>query len=215
MPEPRVTEQLEQEWQGLLASLPPARTPSPHELLAVARTGRIGPAALFAELEDVHTAWRALRVSSQLEKYSARFLTTTWTLKDLLAHLASVATECRRQVETAARGERFDYAIPYALSVVGPNQWNQVEVERRRPQPLEAVLEEFEAETRRLEDLLLELPEKSLFAETLFPMAPSGDPTALWKSTIAQMVMMMCSHHRMHTGRIQQWLATATLAEGR
>ncbi|MFQ5695614.1 MAG: maleylpyruvate isomerase N-terminal domain-containing protein, partial [Terriglobia bacterium] len=129
MPKAELQNELAREWQELLASLPPERTTAPRWLFLEHRIHRPGPAALFAELEEVRLAWEGLHASPALEKYAERFINPGWTLKDLLAHLASWASEFRRQVETVARGEAFDYAIPYALSALGPAQWNQVEVD--------------------------------------------------------------------------------------
>ena len=46
-----------------------------------------------------------------------------------------------------------------------------------------------------------------------FPLAPTGDPTALWKGTIAQIISMKCGHDRMHLERIRQWLAALPVEE--
>jgi uncharacterized damage-inducible protein DinB len=206
-------DELQREWQDLLVSLPPERVNTPHWFQMGESARPFSPVALFAELEEVRDAVSELRASERLEKYADRFVTTAWTLKDLLAHLAAWAGEFRREVEIASRGARFDYAIPYALSVVGPTQWNQIEVEKRAPQSLGALLQEFDQETRRLQELALELPEETLAAETDFPLAPSGDPTSLWKGNSAQIILMKCTHDRYHIGRIQQWLATVETRE--
>ena len=217
MPESRIHEQLGTEWQELLAGLSSGEEGSAQWSEAPFRfrpAGMARPTVLFAELEDVRTAWSGLHASGELEKFADRYLTPDWTLKDLLAHLASWAREFRQEVEMAARGESFDYAIPYAMNVVGPNQWNQVEVEKRRAATLEEILREYEDETRRLQDLVLELPQESLLAEAEFPLAPTGDPAALWKGACAQIVLAKCMHDRYHFGRIQQWLASLEASPG-
>jgi hypothetical protein len=63
-----------------------------------------------------------------LEKHANRYINGAWTLQQLFAHLASWAREFRHQVETVVRGESFDYAIPFALSVIGPTRWNEQQV---------------------------------------------------------------------------------------
>jgi len=211
MPRPLAQEQLHREWQDLLAGLPPERVNSPRWFSAVGPMARLGVTELFAELEDVRAALQELRAAG-LESYAGRYVTTAWTLRDLLAHLASWAREFRAEVETIARGDTFDYAIPYALSIIGPNQWNQAEVEKRAGQTLDQVLDEFDAETTRLQELVLELPEPALFSDSEFPLAPSGDPAALWRGTIAQMALMKCAHDHYHLSRIRHWLARATPA---
>ena len=121
--------------------------------------------------------------------------------------MASWATEFHRQVRTVARGGSFDYAIPFAGSVFGPTQWNQVEVNKRGPLSLNEILDEFDHETRALQDFILGLPDESLYTEVMLPLAPSGDPAALFKGSIAQVVGMKCMHDRVHIDRIRQWAA--------
>ncbi len=211
MPESRIHKQLGTEWQELLAGLSLGEEGSAQWSEAPFRfrpAGMARPTVLFAELEEVLAAWSELRASALLEKYADRFVTTAWTLKDLLAHLASWAVEIGRQVETAAAGQVSDYAIAFDVFAGGPNEWNETEVQKRRPRSLEALLDEFETETRRLQDLALELPEETLLAETESPLAPTGDPAGRWKTNIARIVAAKCGHDRLHMGRIQQFLAS-------
>jgi hypothetical protein len=162
---------------------------------------------LFAELEETRELWRELLDMIELESYSERFITSAWTLKDLVAHITSWAVELRSQAEAAAQGQSFDYAIPYALSIVGPNEWNRIEVEKRRNLSLAELLQELNQQSVNLEDLVLELSEEELHAERRFAMAPNGDPSTRWKGTIGQIVLMKCSHERYHLDRIRQWHA--------
>jgi hypothetical protein len=197
--------ELGREWESLRERLsaearPPSLGAGGRPLFAVS------PAALFAQLEEVLLAWRELR-EAPLEAYQDRYVNAAWTLKDLLGHLASWAGEFRRQVETVAEGRDFDYVIPYALSVIGPNEWNARAAEGQRPRRLAEVLDEFETETRRLQDLVLALPDTRLYAEAAFPAAPSGDPAARWRGNVAQLVLGKCEHDRYHLGPIRGWLA--------
>ena len=213
MPESRIHEQLGTEWQELLAGLPSERVASSRWFLGPFRYGHTGmarPTVLFAELEDVRATWNELRASGHLEEFADRFITTAWTLKDLLAHLASWAVEIGRQVETAAAGQVSAYVIAFDVFAGGPDEWNETEVQKRRPRSLEALLDEFETETRRLQDLVLKLPEETLLAETESPLAPTGDPAGRWKTNIARIVAAKCGHDRLHMGRIQQLLASQT-----
>lgn len=205
MPRRNAEAELQREWQSLLVSLPPQRVNSPRWFLMPHPMRPLSPAMLFAELEDVRRLWSELR-AYPLERFADRYINSAWTLRQLLAHLASWAREFRFEVETASRGEPFDYSIPFALSVIGPNQWNQVEVEKRAASSLEEILGEFDSETARLQDLVLALPPESLFAESAFPAAPTGDPAARWRGNSAQIALMKCMHDRYHLGRIQQWL---------
>lgn len=201
-------EQLQREWQDLVATLLPERLARAHWQLQRSPARAASPVVLFAELEDARQAWDQLCASPQVNQYSDRFITAAWTLKDLLGHLASWVTEIRREAAAVAQGEAFDYIIPYALSVVGPNQWNQVEVEKRRPLPLRAVYAEATSEIASLQELVLATPEELLVRISPLPLSPTGDPTALWKASISQLVLMQCMHQRLHLSRIEHWLST-------
>ncbi len=201
MPEPTVFRALVSEWQAVVAR--------PDAGPAFRRGGPPFPttaAGLFAELEEVLLLWRELR-AMPLRRHARRFVNAAWTLQDLLAHLASWAAEFRREVETAAAGREPDYAIPFALSVIGPNEWNQGEVESRRGLSLAQVLDQFETETRRLQDVVVGLSPAQILRPTTLPAAPSGDPAARMKGNVAIVVSGKCMHDRYHIGVIRRWVA--------
>ncbi len=201
-------EQLQREWQELVATSLPGRV-APIDRLLPRLPARVPSATiLFAELEEVRQEWNRLGPSPQVRQYCGRFITAAWTLKDLLGHLASWLAETRCEAEAVARGERFDYIIPYALSVVGPNQWNQVEVEKRRPLSLRVVQEEAGSEIARLQEMALTTPQDVVARITPLPLSPTGDPAALWKGSISQLILAQCMHQRLHLGRIERWLST-------
>jgi hypothetical protein len=199
MDEQSVHEQLEREWRDLVAPPAPA-PPAPGEV------GGAGPAALFAEIEDVRFEWAELRASPLLAGRLGTPVTGTWTLEDVAAHLASWARELRSQVETVAHGGTFDYAIPFGLSEPGHHRWNHAQVEARRGRTLEEVMDEFDAETRRMQEIVLTLPDERLRTEAEFPLRVVADPPTLWRTSIAQMVLGKCMHDRHHLARMQQWL---------
>jgi hypothetical protein len=192
--------ELSQEWEALRGRLAEeskadsSRPPFP-----------VSPIALYAQLEEILFSWRELR-EVPLAGLQQRYVNGAWTLKDLLGHLASWAAEFRREVETVAAGGKFDYSIPFALSVMGPNEWNAAAAAAQRPKSLEDVLAEFESETRRLQDLVLGLSEETLYRPAAFPLAPTGDPDLPFKGNVAQIVLGKCEHDRYHLRWIQQWL---------
>lgn len=198
MAENRFEEMLARDWRELIESAP--------EPLDPPRGMPLSPTALFAQLEEVREDWRAL-VDDVREDELTRYVNAGWTLSELLAHLASWAKEFRRNVETAARGESFDYAIPFAMSVMGPTEWNEGEVAARHARNLEEIRDEFDEETTRLQELLLELSEPDLYGVREFPYAPSGDPLARWKGPSAAVIAGKCLHDRYHFQQIRKKLA--------
>jgi uncharacterized damage-inducible protein DinB len=207
MPDRALQARIAAEWAALVRRTRPSE-PRPAWLVPGRPIFPARPMALFAQLEEVLALWAELR-SKRLDRYADRFVNSAWTLKDLLGHLASWAAEFRSQVDTMARGGGFDYAIPYALSVIGPNAWNAQAAERQRGASLAAILDQFEEETGRLQDLVLAVPEARLYAPLASPLAPSGDPEATIQASIAQIVLGKCTHDGYHLGQIAGWLARA------
>ena len=199
-------ELLVNEWRALLASLEDALEVAPSPLaLPAARRLPLSPKALFAQLEEVREEWRALRSAIQPGD-AERYVNAAWTLKDLVAHVASWAKEFRHEVETVLRGGSFDYAIPYVMTVVGPNEWNEEQVRQRETQSLDESFDELDAETVRLQELLFEMSEQDLYGEATFPLAPSGDPAAKWKGPSAVIIAGKCEHDRHHIGQLKKRL---------
>jgi hypothetical protein len=194
---------LEREWRALLETVTaPAQSPldlPPERRMPLSRT------ALLAQLEEVRDEWRSLQ-SSVDEERAGRFANAGWTLKELLAHLASWAKEFRKQIETVSRGDSFDYTIPFAMSILGPNQWNQREVEARRERSLDEIFLEFDEETVKLADLVVAMEEPVLYRPTPFPAAPSGSPTERLEAPPVLVISGKCLHDRYHFAQIRKLL---------
>ena len=201
-------ELLDQEWRALLASAEGAAEALPSPLaLPVSRRMPMSPIALFAQLEEVREEWLALRSAIQPGD-AERYVNAAWTLADLIAHVASWAVEFRSEVETVLRGGSFDYAIAYALTVMGPNEWNEQRVRARQSQTLDASFDELDSETVRMQDLLAEMSERDLYAPATFPLTPSGDPAALWKGPSAAIIAGKCEHDRHHIAQLKKRLTS-------
>jgi hypothetical protein len=197
-----IDQQLQQGWHDLIAAL---------ESGAGVRQGPVSPVALYAEIEDVLATFAEVRATGLMDRFADRFVTSAWTLRELLAHMTSWAGEFRRQVETAARGESFDYTITFAGSVFGPVEWNQREVEARREQSLSEIYAEFESESRRLQDFVIGLNITELNTPRQFPISPGGDPKGRLPASVARVTLMKCGHDRIHLARIQEWLGPLQL----
>jgi hypothetical protein len=202
MPE-ETAARLELEWRELLeSSAIPETGPldlPPDRRVAISRT------ALLAQIEEVRDEWKSLEALID-EEAAARFVNAGWRLKELLAHLASWAKEFRSQVEAVSRGQSFDYAIPFALSIVGPNEWNEREVEARRERTLVEIFREFEQEAESLEDLVIAMEDSVLYRPAPFPIAPSGNPAERMPVPPAIIVSGKCLHDRHHFAQIRKLL---------
>lgn len=197
---------LEDAWRALAES---DSTPSSPLAMPPDRRMPLSRIALFAQLEEVREDWAALRstIEAGPPGDAERYVNGGWTLEDLVAHAASWAKEFRHEVETVFRGGSFDYAIPYVMTLVGPTEWNEEQVRARSAQSLDESFDEIERETVRLQDLLSEMSEAELYRFGTFPLAPSGDPEALWSGPSAVIIAGKCQHDRHHLSQLKACLA--------
>jgi mycothiol maleylpyruvate isomerase-like protein len=194
---------LTDEWQAFVAA---ARTNPPLGATTVeARGARITRPVLWAELEDVRLAFAEVHAALDDVSKADVLATTRWSVKDLVAHIASWAAEFRRQIETAAAGEAFDYLITFTPRV-GPTEWNARELDRRRAMSLDDRFHEFDAETARIQELALALPDDVLFMTAELPQTPDGLPEHRWRTRLADLMLMKCFHDRYHLDRIRDLL---------
>ena len=190
-------------WQALVAA---TRTNADLAATTVeARGSRITRPLLWAELEDVRLAFAEVHAALDEESKADVLATTLWSLKDLVAHLASWATEFRRQIETAAAGAAFDYLITFTPRV-GPTEWNARELDRRRAMSLDDRFRELDAATAQMQELALTLPDDVLFRTAELPQTPDGLPEHRWRARLADLMLMKCFHDRYHLERIRDLL---------
>lgn len=184
-------------------------TGQPNPDLAVttveARGNRITRPLLWAELEDVRLTFAELHAALDEESKVDAPATTLWSVKDVVAHLASWATEFKRQIETVAARAMFDYLITFTPRV-GPTEWNARELDRRRAMSLDDRFRELDAATARIQELALSLPDDLLFTAAELPQTPDGRPESRWRTRLADLMLMKCWHDRYHLDRLQEVL---------
>src|SRR5215510_11087498 len=142
----RIDMQLQHDWNELLRNIIAPAKPSIH----------LSPATLSIQLEDLLLQWRELWTSEWFAANQGQMITSEWTLKDVIAHVASWAGELRTQAEILAGGAGVGYQILFD-EIGGPRSWNAEKVEMRRSQSLEELVGEIERETVRFQDLLFEV----------------------------------------------------------
>jgi uncharacterized damage-inducible protein DinB len=112
-----------------------------------------------------------------------------WTIKDLLAHIIAWDDICLKPMRQFSQNQPFQPEIVEDQSI-----WNKPQVEKRRSQPLEAILRELTrtrlellAAIQRLEDVqwkvTIEMPWKG-------------------KGTVADLLKGLADHETKHTHRI-------------
>ena len=186
--------QLQNDWRDLINAVT-----APTDLRL-----RVRPETLYIELEDMLMDWRELWTSNWFAAEQDQMITAEWTLKDVVAHVASWTVELRAQAEVLAQGIGVDYRIVFE-ETGGPRSWNAEKVEQRRPQSLEDLINEIEKETARFQDLLFAIDIAVLLTERPIGIVSAAAPGDHWIRSIAGLVGMRCFHDRHHIDRILQW----------
>jgi len=160
----------------------------------------LGPAGMCVELEEVRRAWQDLRRSPEIVRDAGQMMTPQWTLRDLASHVASWAREFRWEAEVSLRGEEVPYEI-YFDPRLGPTEWNHARVAERQEQKLDDILSEIDAETRRMQELVLQASPERLIAPVKFGPVVGPDRRPLFR-TLAELTGGRCFHDRHHLTRI-------------
>src|SRR5262245_20434236 len=188
--------ELQQAWHQLLEQTT--------VLVGSVPTIRVRPATLCTELEDLLAEWREIWSSDWFGPERDRLVTSEWTLKDVVAHVASWSAEMRAQAEILAKGSEVPYRILFER-VGGPRTWNAEQVNLRRTYSLDVLIREIEHETNLLQDLLYKVELPTLFFERPIGIAMATAPSEPWVRSIAGMVELRCFHDRLHITRIREW----------
>lgn len=194
-----VERELSNEWADLLAS----PVMSAADMCARVASPRVSKPMLLAALAEVGLRFAGLAPAA--ERRASETITRLWTMKELVAHMASWATEFVREVTIASRGEPFDYTIQFPMPV-GPTVWNHREVERRATRSFDDCAREFAAATIQLQDLALASSDDVLARRTVCPLTPDGRLETRWQVRIADLILMKTDHDLYHIGRIERWL---------
>ncbi len=160
------------------------------------RSRPLGAAGICAELEEVRRAWEDLRRSPDFARDSVQRMTSHWTLRDLMSHVASWAQEFRMEAELSLRGEEVPYEI-YFDPREGPTEWNHARVAERQEQKLDDILSEIDAETLRLQELVLQTSPERLIAEMKYGPVVGPDRRPMFR-TLAELAGVRYSHDRYH-----------------
>jgi hypothetical protein len=189
-----------EEWDTFVASGRPDA-----DLAVTLQEGRsrISRPMILAELEEVLLGMADLRRALAVHGRADLPVTNEWTMKDVVAHLASWATEFRHEIDVVARHAAFDYLITF-VPRVGPTAWNAREVERRRGRPLDDLFAEYTTETERLQDLALTLDDDVLYTPAELPQTSDGRAENRWRVPLADLMLMKCWHDRYHLERLHQ-----------
>jgi uncharacterized damage-inducible protein DinB/predicted RNase H-like HicB family nuclease len=134
--------------------------------------GRCGDkTVLLAALAAAREELRAAVVLVPPEERSSRAVCGTWTLKDVLGHIADWEALGAIGLGQMAAGQ-----APYVEHVEDIDAWNAIHVEARRYQPWEQVWEDWRRARRALKETLAGMSQTNLEQTYPFPWGSEGTP---------------------------------------
>ena len=126
-----------------------------------------------------------------------------WSIKDILAHIASWHHRLLIWLGAAVHNEEPDISGPD--SVEDMDALNAQFYQENKPRPLDEVLADFRATYQQINDRIQAIPEEYLINPHRFPWS-DGEP--LWQLVAGDTY----EHYQEHLAQIQEWLATTNTA---
>jgi hypothetical protein len=151
-------------------------------------------------LNELNTAYMALEVilaSLDKTQYSIEGVIPGWSIKDVLAHIASWQHRLLRWLDAAVRNEEPTISGPDSVEEM--DALNAQFYLENKSLPLDAVLTDFHTSYRQIMDIVQAMPEADLLNPNRFTWA-NGRP--LWHLIAGDTY----EHYREHMAQIQDWL---------
>jgi hypothetical protein len=164
---------------------------------------QIDKATLLNEVRTNYAALEAILASLDKTQYFTEGVIPGWSLKDILAHIASWQHRLLKWLEAAVRNEE--------PAISGPNNVKEMDAlnaqfyQENKALPLDEVLTDFRTTHQHIMDIVQAMPEEDLLNPHRFAWS-KGEP--LWKSIAGDTY----EHYQEHTAQIQEWLSSTNLA---
>ena len=156
--------------------------------------------AAIVELDDVRLSLKELGARLESSGGTDELATSRWTVRQVIAHLASWAARTRIELESLVEGTDLPEPIHFERDG-GPREWNQRAVDERDGRTLASLVEEFDVETAQTADIVARMPNELLRQVAVLPRT-SGTRAVAWRMPIATLVIGTCWHVRYHLTRL-------------
>lgn len=145
---------------------------------------------LIADLEKSHALVGQLLRDVEEAHYQSRELYPTWTIKELLAHLAGWDDACIASLGAFAAGD-----VPATPASRGIDPYNESTVHEREALSLEQVIREWELSRADFIAAIHDLPDEKVREPFVLPWGSRG--------TLADMVHVFTHHDENHVVEIR------------
>jgi uncharacterized protein (TIGR03083 family) len=157
---------------------------------------------LLDEMQSGYRAFVALLARLDEPQLTTPGVNGDWSVKDILAHLATWQERAVLKLEAAKRGE-VPLFMPSIHTDEEMDQFNAATFAAKRTLPLADIMQTFHASYARLRTAVEELDDEALFAgHKRFPWLEESE---LWESVAGNTF----AHYEEHAPMIEAWLDRA------
>ena len=157
-------------------------------------------------LDQMSTSYAALEeILAPLDKtqYSTEGVIPGWSIKDMLAHIASWHHRLLAWLDAAVRNQ--EPTLSGLDSVEEMDALNAQFYQENKSRPLDEVLADFRTSRQQIMDIVQAMPEEDLMSPHRFDWS-KGEP--LWHLIAGDTF----EHYQEHLAQIQEWLASTNPA---
>ncbi len=157
-------------------------------------------------LDEMSTSYAALEeILAPLDKtqYSTEGVIPGWSIKDMLAHIASWHHRLLAWLDAAVRNQ--EPTLSGLDSVEEMDALNAQFYQENKSRPLDEVMADFLITHQQIMDIVQAMPEEDLMSPHRFAWT-KGEP--LWQAIAGDTY----EHYREHIAQIQEWLASTNPA---
>ena len=157
---------------------------------------------IITKLTEVFNRWQELLASLSEEQITAPLLPSTWTVKDVVAHMWAWQQASVARADAALHDRQPDY--PRWWVVMGPDPNEDVDrtnawiYEANRDKPWQSVYADWKAQFQRYLELLKQIPESDLLQPERYAWMGSY--------ALAASCMGSMEHHEEHLEILLAWL---------
>jgi hypothetical protein len=160
-------------------------------------TEQVNKTSILKELSTSYAALEEILASLNKTQYFIEGIIPGWSIKDILAHIASWHHRLLKWLEAAIRNE--EPAISGPENVEEMDSLNAQFYHENKSLPLDVVLADFRTSYRHIMDIVQAMPEEDLIGPHRFAWS-KGEP--LWQAIAGDTY----EHYREHIAQIQAWL---------
>ncbi len=160
-------------------------------------TEQVDKISIIKEMDTSYAAFEEILTSLDKTQYFIEGVIPGWSIKDILAHIASWQHRLLRWLDAAVRN------VEPAIS--GPNNVEEMDAlnaqfyQENKALPLDEVLTDFRTTHQHIMDIVQAMPEEDLMSPYRFSWS-KGEP--LWQAIAGDTY----EHYREHIEQIQEWL---------